>query len=187
MVDLGLEIIGILAQQVGEHVDPEPRRLERLGAPGAGQPDGQRGLEREREGAHRRRLPGAVGVSHRFPAPQRLDLLDRRGGHGPAVGVRVLPQHEVVHVPARGERHPGAALGNLVDYRPLFRDAGRMVQWRDDASRADANPLGHRGDGGARYGRIRIQAAELMKMTFRCPYCAKLKWSANLAPSSSRR
>jgi hypothetical protein len=49
---------------------------------------------------------------------------------------------EIVGVPADGEGHVDAALGEIVDDRPLLGHADGMVQGHDDAPGADADALG---------------------------------------------
>ena len=83
-------------------------------------------------------VPEAVGNSNRLPAPEPAQLVDRLV-HRRLVGRRSVlgAEHEVVGLPAGGDREAGAAVGQVVDDRPLLGDARDVVERRDAAARRE--------------------------------------------------
>ena len=172
--DVARQHLPVLTEQVGQHSGAEPTGgAEGVGRAGAGDPHRKFGLDRRREDADRLLLSGAVGELELLAAPEPPDSVDSVGHGAAAVRVVLRPQREVHRVPAGGERDADPAPRQVVDDRPLLGDAQRMVQRRDHAARADADPLGHGGDGGPGDGRIRVQAAERMEVPLRRPHGGK--------------
>ena len=168
---LARDFVDRLAKQVGQHVGP---RLSGL-TPGVrvacgGDPGRNFAGDRARLGLHGEGGAVLAGELHRFAAPQAADLVQRVEKRLAVGGGRVLgSQDKVVGLPAGGEGHAGAAVGQVVDDRPFLGDAGRMVERRDDAARADADRLRDGGGGGPGDRGVGVGAAEGMEVAFRRP------------------
>ena len=169
--DLLGQLLGGLAEQVRQQVSAHPPgRPERLDATGGGQPQGQVAVDRNGVDADVDVGAGAADGSHRLTAPQPPDGVDAAQHDVTAILEVVRHQGEIVSVPARGERQADAPPRQVVHHRPLFGDADGIVQRQDHAAGADLHALGDGGQGGARQGRVRVEAAERVKVPLRRPH-----------------
>ena len=77
--------------------------------------------------------------------------------HGPCrvePSTRTIPMHRAreapprrlhIRVPARRYGDADAPLGKVIDQRPFFGDANRVMQWQDDAAGAQLHASGDHG------------------------------------------
>src|ERR1700760_2885959 len=78
-------------------------------------------------------------------------------------------EYEVVRVPARSEGDCGPSVGKIVHDRPLLGDSNRMMQRQGTTSRANLYAFGNHRQRRAEHGRIRVEAAEILKVSFGRP------------------
>src|SRR5207244_363062 len=85
------------------------------------------------------------------------------------VRVALRREREVARVPARREGDAGPPVREVIDDRPLLRDADRVMEREDDAPRADADARRRGGERRAGDGRVRVEAAEGVEVPLRRP------------------
>ena len=155
-----------MGEDVRSHLARHP---ERLGVARGGYPDGQFSLNWAREDAHGDGPAIVAREFHRLTAPEPPYGADLADHH--LFGVRKVCrlEDEVVRLPTRGERNAGTSPREVIDHRPLLRHANGGVQWEDATAGADLDVLRDGGDCGARYGWIREQPSEGVKVPFGRP------------------
>ncbi len=146
-----------------------PGRPERLRAARGAQPHRQLGLHGSGPDADLRVVALTAGHVDAFPAPQRPHGLDALQHDLLAFGVVVRRKDEVVAMPAGRDRHPHAAVGQIVHNGPFLGHAQRVVQRQHHTARADRDPVGHHGQCRRRDRGRRIEPAELVEVPFWCP------------------
>ena len=103
----------------------------------------------------------APELAHGFNAFKQRRLVRRRCVLG--------AQDEIIRLPARGKADASAPVSEVVDHRPFFGNAGRMMKRRDAGPSPHADVLCHRSDCRTRDRRVRIGAAKGMEVAFRRP------------------
>jgi acyl-CoA reductase-like NAD-dependent aldehyde dehydrogenase len=127
--DLRSDVLDALEQERRQHVQPaRTRRLEALAGRPAGEPQVELGLHRSREGRDLDRSAVAVHALHRLAAPGGGEDVDRVGEVVPPLGVPVRREDEIVGHEAGRDADVDPSLRELVDDRPVLRDAEGVVE-----------------------------------------------------------
>ncbi len=173
---LGTEFLDALPQQVGQHARTNESCLTiGLGTPRRGQPDGQLRLHRARQCAHRYHAAIYPRELHCLAPPQPSHHVDVARHDRLVVAVRLRPQHEVVRLPPRRERHPSASPRDAVHHCPLLGDARGMMQRQHDAAAAHVHPVRDGSHRSARHCRVGIDAAEGVEVALRASTLPRIR------------
>ena len=164
------QLVGGLSEQVRQQVTAHfPGLLESFGVARRRQPDGKLSLDRARQRLNRHRFTDRARECNGLATPEPPDHVDIAHHVSFAVGKSLGCNDKVVGLPAGGKRNADPALGNIVNKRPLFCHAYRVVQRQHTASCANFHARGDCGDGCAGDGRVGIQAAKGVEVALRRP------------------
>ena len=168
------ELLRQVCEVLSEHVRQDVRaeaagKHEGIDAARGRDPDRRAGLDRAGEHRHVDRLACPVRDRHALPTPEAEYGLDRLGHDFSSPREVLRHEGEVVGVPAGCEGQSDTSARQLVDHRPVFRDAQRVVQRQHDAAGAEVHARRdgrkrRRGDRG-----VRIEAAEGVEVPFGGP------------------
>jgi hypothetical protein len=86
--------------------------------------------------ADARCFPPAVRAFDRFAPPQAAQGVQRRQHLFAPLAIALRRQDEVVSVPTRRDRKTDATPRQVVDHRPLFGNAQRIMERQDDTAGA---------------------------------------------------
>ena len=168
--DLFSDLLNALTQKVGQDMGANLARL----APGGrvarrGDPD----LELRRNRArlcHHTEAAGPGREIDLLAPPQTADLINPGEHGGAVVGRGILgAQHEIIGLPAACHRKARAPVGQVVDHRPIFGHARRVMQRQHDRPGPHPNAFRHRRDGRPGHAGVRIGAAKGVEVAFRRP------------------
>lgn len=168
---LGLQPVGILIEQMGQEIGPGTAGpLERPRVARRRDPDGKLRLHRARVDPDLDALSGTARRLDRVTAPEAAHHVERLEHRVVAPLVAIRRHREVVRVPARRHRDTDPAARQVVDKRPVFGDAKRMVQRQDDAAGHQPHAAGLARQRRLQHRRVRIQPAEIGVVPFRRPH-----------------
>src|SRR5689334_1502291 len=86
-----------------------------------------------------------------------------------AVGVALREKSEIVRVPSRSERDSDSSTREIVDHRPFFSDANRIMQGRHDAARTQTYLLRRHRQRCMQNRRVWVERSEMCEVTLRHP------------------
>src|SRR5262249_15001032 len=136
---------------------------------GSGQPDRQLWLDRTGENFDLDCIAGAALEGARLASPELTDDFNLAQHHFFAVAILLRREDKIVRMPSRSERDADATPREIIDYRPFFGDADRVVQREYDTSGPDLDTLCDGGNRSARHGWVGVETTKGMKVTLRRP------------------
>ncbi|CAM3196892.1 Uncharacterised protein [Burkholderia gladioli] len=168
--DIAGQFLEALPHQVGQDARAEFGRLAiGIGIADHGHPDRQLLAPRQRVDAGGERLARAVGQLQRLAGPQLADLVEPLEGQLAVAAEGFGREHEIVRVPARGDRDADPAARQVVDHRPFLGHAHRMMQRQHHAAGAQLDMARLARQRGGQHRGIRREPAEGVEMALGQP------------------
>jgi hypothetical protein len=169
-LDLVRNILRALTKQVRQDIRAHLARLDKgFFATSSRNPDRKLCLDRGRKHFDRDLRAGTVFHLHNIALPQLLHRFDIAKHHLFAPLVVLGKEGEIIGMPARGKGQANATMREVINNRPLFGHAQRIMQREHDTASTQLHMSGHRCQCGTCDGWVGIEAAKAVKMSFGSP------------------